>query len=87
MTNYEPASKSTWADKLKLEIEEDSACMAKAMDEYHWDESMTDEVQDIAISGIEAKKEVLRLRSMIYGIGFCPDDGDSMPCLTCGAGL
>ena len=31
--------------------------------------------------------EVERLSKMLLTLGFCPKDGDSMPCMTCGAGL
>lgn len=35
----------------------------------------------------KAEAEVERLTAMLGALGFCPKDGDSMPCLTCGAGL
>lgn len=34
-----------------------------------------------------AQTEIRRLRNMLADLGFCPEDGDSMPCETCGAGL
>lgn len=35
----------------------------------------------------DMKEEVERLSSILLALGFCPKDGESMPCLTCGAGL
>lgn len=31
--------------------------------------------------------EVKRLRNVLTELGFCSVDGESMPCMTCGAGL
>lgn len=31
--------------------------------------------------------EAERLTALLAVLGFCPKDGDSMPCFTCGAGL
>lgn len=49
---------------------------------------------DLADSYIEANgklidlfKENQRLKDMIYAIGFCPEHGEGMPCLRCGAEL
>ena len=35
----------------------------------------------------EARAEVERLTRMVGALGFCVKDGESLPCLTCGAGL
>jgi len=35
----------------------------------------------------DEKEEVERLTNMLNQLGFCPKDGESMPCMTCGAGL
>lgn len=35
----------------------------------------------------DMKEEVQRLEQLLADLGFCPKDGDPMPCLTCGAGL
>jgi hypothetical protein len=32
-------------------------------------------------------EEIKRLRQLIADLGFCPKDGESMPCFACGAGL
>jgi hypothetical protein len=42
------------------------------------------EVAD-AVEALEA--EHARMRSILAELGFCPVDGDAMPCMTCGAGL
>jgi signal transduction histidine kinase len=34
-----------------------------------------------------ADAEVERLLGMLNTLGICPKDGESMPCMTCGAGL
>jgi hypothetical protein len=31
--------------------------------------------------------EVARLTKILNDLGFCSKDGESMPCMTCGAGL
>lgn len=42
---------------------------------------------DVADELTAALQERARMRAMLAELGFCPKDGDSMPCTTCGAGL
>ena len=35
----------------------------------------------------QAEAENKRMRIILAELGYCPNDGDTMPCMTCGAGL
>jgi hypothetical protein len=55
--------------------------------EYDHEARLELPVDQVRFAKKETDDEVARLRTMLWALGFCPNDGESMPCMTCGAGL
>jgi hypothetical protein len=41
----------------------------------------------VAARVAQVTAENTRMRQILAGLGYCPVDGEPMPCMTCGAGL
>lgn len=46
-----------------------------------------DDIDRLTLQLETSSQEAERLQRMVSDLGFCPKDGEAMPCFTCGAGL